>query len=142
MTKILTEVLTIDISACNATGVYLRWKNEVGFIDQWLFQGNIIQDSSITDTVQYQKFIDDLTDVTENFKVISKTRSDGLRVFTTFEKDNAEGFRQMFSSTHVQMYVDGTFYRVDVVKESFEVQKDKNLGRLSLQVVLPLIYSQ
>ena len=141
MTKILTEILTIDISTCNTTGVYLRWVNEVGFIDQWLFQGNIIQDSSITDTVKFQKFIDDLTGVTENFKVINKTRSDGLQVFTTFDKDNAEGFRQLFSSTHVEMYVDGTFYRVDVVKESFEVQKHKTLGRVALQVVLPLIYS-
>jgi len=84
MTKILTEIKTIEISNCTVPGVYLRWKNDFGFIDQWLFQGNIKQEVSITDSVAYQNYIDDLLGVTKNFEVINKGINTGLRIFTTF----------------------------------------------------------
>lgn len=140
--KILTEIKTIKVQCSSVEGVYLRWKNDLGGIDQWYFQGNISQDFATEDTVSYEVFIDNLLNQTKNIEVINKEQSCVYRINTRFDKDNAEGFRQLFRSKMVEMYVVDTWYRVDVEKETFDVQKQQPYGRLTAIVKLPLIYTE
>ena len=143
MAKILTEVLRVQHENCPKPGFYLRWKNDYGHIDQWLFDGNIIQEINISDVVSYKLFIDDMLGITKNFETVNKRTDTGLRIFTTFDKDNAPGFAQLLKSRMIEMWAGGTtWYRVDVTKEVFDVQQHKTQGRIGLIVTLPLVYTE
>jgi len=138
--KILTEIKEITTHCADIEGVYLCWKNDSSGIDQWYFQGNISEDFTNENIVSYEKFIDDLLNQTKNLEVINKDYNEGIRINTHFEKENAEGFKQLFRSKMVKMYINSVWYRVDIEKESFDVQKNKPYGRLTAVVRLPIKY--
>lgn len=143
MTKTLTEVLKVTVENCDKPGIYLRWKNDFGGIDSWLFQGNIIQDVSISDVVGYKQYIDNLLGITKNFEIINKQTDTGIHIYTTFEKENALGFIHLLKSKMIEMWVGGTtWYRVDVIKEMYDVQQHKTMGRIGLFVTLPNVYTE
>lgn len=141
--KILTEIKEITTKCSGIGGIYLRWVNERGGIDQWYFQGNYISDLNEKSITSYEIFIDDLLNQTKNFEVIDKLYTAAIRINTTFDKDNAEGFRQFFSSKMVEMFYGlGVWKRVIVSKETFDVQKMKPLGKLTALVLLPILYNE
>ncbi len=140
MAKILTEILNIKTECVNSQPVYLRWVNDLGGVDQWLFQGNSSTEATVTNTVSYEKFIDNLLGVKSNFKIINKDYTQSLKVNTTFEKENAEGFMQLMRSKEIQMLVGSDWYDVDFIKEIFDVQANKPYGRISGYVRQPIKY--
>lgn len=140
MTTVLTEVLNIAVSDTCQSGVFLRWQNDYGGVDQWLFNGNMSEKVSISDVEYFEKNIDDLVDERSNFEVIRKTFAEGKTVYTTFDKTNTEGFKQLLRSRFIQMYIAGEWYQVDVNLVSMNVEEFMPFGKLTIDIVLPKIY--
>ena len=139
MAYIITEILPIDvIDACS--GVYLRWINDLGGIDQWLFTGNETQLIEKSDVVYFEPYIDELADQTENFKALSFDYNETLKIYTTFDKANAEGFKQLVRSRSIQMLLNDEWYSVGVALDNFNVQKTNPYGKITLQIVTPKKY--
>ncbi len=139
MTK-LTETLKIKVISECVEGIYLRWRNDYGGHDHWLFTGNIRDFPRISNEAVFSKTIDDLAGARSNFEVIRKEFEDGLSIFTTFEKKNAEGFKQLIRSKEVQMWDGLDFYTVRVTQPAMVVEKDKPYGRLSLRLLFNEVY--
>ena len=140
MTVILTEVLTWEVdNACN-DGVFLRWENDYGGVDQWYFKGNVAEKPTVGNVAYFEKYIDDLLDTTSNFEIINKTYSERISVSTTFDKANSEGFKQLIRSKQIEMYVLGVWYQIDVKATSFNVEAFAPFGKISLDLIPPKKY--
>lgn len=144
-TTYLTEYLQCDVQDVCGYGIYLRWVNDYGGIDSWYFSGNIAELPQVENTQYSQKWIDDLLPETENFEVLSKQYKENIRVFTTFKKENSEGFKQLIRSRQIEMLTDlanDTWVRVDVAVESFTVEQQGAYGKIAIQIVPPEIYTK
>lgn len=133
----LTENILVDIEDPCPNGVFLRWINDMGGVDSWYFTGNIAQLPQVDNTNYFLNFIDDLLNETSNFEIISKEYKENLRVYAIFKKENAEGFKQLIRSKSIEMLVGSTYFNVDVVLESFTVERHSNMGKIAIQIVLP-----
>ena len=137
---ILTEKKTIVYQDCVKDGIFLRWENDYGAIDQWLFEGNIKKDATIKELIIAEKFIDELSGVTANFEVIKKEYEAGISIFTSFEKCNLEGFLQLLRSKNIEMLIGTDYYKIDVQKKSLIWEKDKPFGKIELNIIPPKTY--
>lgn len=114
-----------------------------GGIDAYYFNGNVAELPQASDAQYSQKWIDDLLSETENFEVLSKNYTENIRCYSTFLKENSEGFKQLLRSRQIEMLTDvttDTWIRVDVIAESFTVEKNGSYGKIAIQVVLPETY--
>ena len=137
---ILTEKQKIKlVDVCtNDTSVYLQWVNDLGGFDTWLFNGNTHDLPQVSNQRYFDKNLDDLLDEKANFEVLSKDYDEAIRVHGDFPKENAEGFKQLLPSKDIKMYDKdtATWSKVDVVAESFMVQKYKPYGKIILRIIL------
>jgi hypothetical protein len=138
----LTEKLKVKVTTECVEGVYLKWQNDKGGHDYWLFTGNIKHQPSISREQTVIKNIDDLNGVTSNFEVIRKEFADGFTIYTIFDKKNVDGFKQLIRSKEVQMWDGVDFYTVRVASPSMIVEKDKPYGRLTLRILFNEVYTK
>ena len=140
MTNIISEILTIEIRDVCSGGVYLRWENDLGGMDQWYFDGNNLSLPEQVSQEYYDKYVDELADVTQNFEVLDIEYAENISCKTMFHKDNAEGFKQLLRSKNIEMYSGGDFYKVAVLPESFTLERNKPYGKMDIQIILPKTY--
>jgi len=140
MSQVVSEILTIEIQGVCSGGVFLRWENDMGGMDQWMFDGNTSTDVQISAQEYFEKYVEELVNETTNFELISLEYSEVLKAKTMFDKVNAEGFKQLLRSKNIQMFVGATWWTVGVVLESFILERHKSYGKLNIQVVLPKTY--
>jgi len=136
----LTEYLQIDVQDTCGDGLYLRWINDLGGIDTWYFSGNIAELPQVENVQYFEKFVDNLLNERENTRVLSKEYRENIKCYTTFKKENSEGMKQLLRSRCIQMLVLSEWYLVDVVAESFTVEKHGGFGKMAIQIVLPKKY--
>jgi len=133
---IVTEQLTIKTKKACEPVVYLRWENDYGGLDYYAFTGNIIDMPQVTNQIYFDKQVDELLNETSNFETVSKIYDESLRCHGSFEKENAEGMKQLIRSRQIQMYHSGDWLQVDVQLISFQVERNKLLGRIALKVII------
>lgn len=140
MTVYLTVKQLIEVQDVCDNGIYLRWINDYGGIDQYYFTGNIAELPQVDNVNYFEKYIDDLLNETGNFEVISKDFKENIRCFAKFDKENSEGFKQLIRSRSIEMYVLGEWVKIDVALESFVVERYGSFGKIAIQIILPKIY--
>jgi len=138
---ILTEKKKINVIDACTDGVYLRWLNDIGGYDYWYFDGNTKEQPKVSDEQIISKPIDDVKGVRSNFEVLKKKYEEGIAIFTSFEKKNAEGFRQLLRSKEVQMYDGVGFNAVFISGFTFQLEKHKPYGKISLTLVFNEVYT-
>ncbi len=135
----LTEEKVITVKD-NCGGVYLKWQNDLGGEDYYLFEGNQVENFTSRTEEKFDYYKDEILNETDNFEILRKRFEEGLTVFATFDKDNAESFKQLARSHVVEMFMDGNFWRVDVNVLSYNVSQRGAYGKISLRIVLPNKY--
>lgn len=140
MSQVISEILTIEVQNVCSGGVFLRWENDMGGMDQWMFDGNTSTDVQISAQEYFEKYVEELVNETTNFELISLEYSEVLKAKTMFDKANAEGFKQLLRSKNVQMLVGATWWTVGVMVDLFILERHKSYGKLNIQVVLPKTY--
>ena len=138
--EVISEILTIEVQEVCSGGVYLRWENDYGGMDQWYFDGNNASLPEQTNQEFFDKYLDELVDETQNFEVMDIEYTENLRCKTMFHKDNAEGFKQLLRSKNIEMYKNGDFYTVGVIAEAYTEERLKPYCKLDIQVILPKTY--
>jgi hypothetical protein len=138
---IVTEKKKIKVNnsaSCNA--VYLRWENDLGGVDSYLFNGNTTEQMKVSGQVYFDKLIDDLLSVTSNFEIVSKEFDRSLKCNATFDRENLEAFRQLARSRKIELWHADKWWTVDVVVESLQVERFKLLGKISLRIIFNRTY--
>lgn len=131
----LTQTLTVALNAqCPKNGVYLRWKNQYGGIDGWLFGGKKskrMETEAIATVVSADGRKESSTGKTA--REYMTLRCGGLTL------DQAEAKTQLYQSPQVQMRnPDGTFTDVEVVAGSFTIYNESEKTRVvTLDILLP-----
>lgn len=139
-TVYLTEKKKIKIVKDCKQSIYLKWENDYGAFDYWNFNGNIVQEPSVNTVQMFDKNIDDLKDVTDNFEVVQKQYNETYTCYATFPKQNTEGMQQLIRSRNIYRWDGINWLRVDVVLISFQSEKDKPYGKIKLRVTPNRIY--
>jgi len=139
-TIVLTEVLPFTVDESCGDGIFLRWENDSGAVDQWYFKGNIAENPEIGDAIYFEKYVDDLLNTTSNFEVTQKSYAESITAYAEFDKDNAEGFKQLMRSRQIEMYVLGVFYQIDIRVVNFNVKKYNPFGKITIEIILPKKY--
>ena len=137
----ISEELTITVEDVCGEGVYLRWQNDYGGIDQYYFTGNIADLIEQSNTEYFEPYVEDLATSTENIKTVSVGFNKTKRVYAVFDKANKEAFEQLVRSKQIEMYINSTWYRVGVQLETMQIEKMKTMGKITLQVVPPKTYT-
>jgi hypothetical protein len=133
---IVTEQLKIKTQKACEPVVFLRWENDYGGVDYYAFKGNIVDIPQVTNQIYFDKQIDQLLNETSNFETVSKQYDESLRCSGSFEKENAEGMKQLIRSKQIEMYHNSKWLQVDVQLISFQVERNKLLGRIALKVII------
>lgn len=136
----VTEIKTAKVMQPCSEGVMLRWENDWGGVDQWVFSGNIVHMPTVSKHVYFDKQIDELKNTVSNFEAVSKEYDKTLRLHTSFDKNNAAGFEHLIRSRNIWMWDGAAWLRVDVIPETFQNEKEKGRGRLKIKVVLNRTY--
>ncbi|GEM_PF-3943740 len=136
----VTEKIKIRVDRNCREGIYLKWENDYGAVDQYFFDGNITQQAVVDETQYFDQNVDDLDGVTENFEVVSKKYDESYTCFATFDKRNIEAFRQLIRSRNIFRWDDPDWLRVDVQLVSFVCEKDKPYGKIQLKVIPNRVY--
>lgn len=132
---------TIDcISKSKCDGIYMRWENDLAGYDYWLFSGNERDRIRSGTRESFEPFIEDIENETGNFEILKKRFEKTIRVFTSFPKNNAEGFNQLARSRFVEMWHDDKWWKVDVDINSLSVSKFQPYGKCSLDITIPNTY--
>lgn len=136
---IRTEELDIEILCCNyASPVYLRWKNDLGGIDYWLFDRQNADVPEIKTISIYEKSLQNIR-TGDKLVVAEKEYKQTWICNTDFEIENTEGFKQLLRSECVEYLPDVTdvnsWVRVDVELNSWNLQNNKPFGKLSIKLI-------
>jgi|GEM_PF-4990782 len=119
----------ISVQACK--GVYLRWENDLGGYDYYLFSGNTRENFNSGTESTFIPYLDDIKEKTSNIEVLKKNYKGVKRCFATFSKENQEAFKQLARSRYVDMYVNTEWIKVDVEVNSFQVSERSTMGKNS-----------
>lgn len=137
--NVLTEKILITEKPPR-TGVYLRWENDLAGYDYWLFSGNEIDVINARTNDRFHPYKDEIEDETDNFEILRKEFNESIRLFTSFEKCNKEGFKQLARSRKVDMFHKDKWWKVDVSMRDFTISKHQPYGKCSIDVILPKKY--
>ena len=135
----ITETKEIIISK-NCGGIYLKWENDFGGEDFYLFQGTEIQTFRASTEETYQAFLESIENETSNFQVLKKRYDEGIQAFARFDKVNAESFKQLARSKNVNLWLEGEWWQVDIEVSSYEVTSKSNLGKIAIRIILSKTY--
>lgn len=137
----VSEELAITVQDVCGDGIFLRWQNDYGGQDQWYFSGNYAELVQQSNVEYFEPYNDELADLTVNIETVNIDWTETKRVYTFFDKENKEGFKQLLRSKNVQMYDSGEWVNVGVQLESILIEKLKPVGKLQIQVILPKVYT-
>ena len=121
-------------------GVYLKWLNDLGGYDYWLFDGNIKENISASTSEDFEPFIEDTRTARANRKVIKKDFAERQTIYSNFDKANTEAFKQLTRSNEVYIWLNNKWWLVDVSLNNMSVSRYSPIGKISLIVELPKIY--
>lgn len=138
-TTVLTETLKC-LTREKCDGIYLRWENDLGGYDYWLFAGNERDRINSGTRDQFQPFIEDIENKTGNFEIIKKRYDKTIRIFTDFPRNNVEGFEQLSRSRFVEMYYADQWWKVDIDIHTLSISKFQPYGKCAVDIILPQIY--
>lgn len=140
--EVLTETIYFTVEDACQEGLYIRWQNDYGGIDQYYFHGNVSHLPSQGGVEYFSPYIDDLVDEVGNFEVIKKEYAEGMKCFAYFDKENAEAFKQLMRSKEVHWYNIDTWIKVDVIVDSFVVEAFGGRGKIAIKVIFPTKYTK
>lgn len=134
-----TEELEIEIKCCTyASPVYLRFKNDFGGIDYWLFDRENADVPEVKTIASYERPLQNIR-TGDKLRVTEKSYIQTWICNTDFERENAEGFKQLLRSECVEYLSDvddlASWVRVDVELNSWNLQNDKPFGKLSIKLL-------
>jgi len=136
-----TEELDIKIECCQyADPIFLRWKNDLGGVDQWLFDKEVNESPEVQTINSYEKPLENIR-YGDKLVVTEKRYNKVLIANTTFEKINAEGFRQMLRSECVEILDDNddltSFVKVDIELSNWNLKNTADYGKLTIKIKYP-----
>ena len=105
-------------SACKEYPVYLKWRNELGGVDYWLFDCRYTQsvklfESQLREVVEYDLSVDG-----GKLQLLDKKVSSSLTIHHDVTEAQKAGFMSLINSKHIQMYVgfwDNRYAWIDVM---------------------------
>lgn len=140
-----TETLDVEyIDKCNDYPIYLKWRNNVGGVDYWLFNCRYAESTKIFDTELRQVLEYDLSDDGGTIQVMNKRATKSITVQQDVLSADKDGFLSLLTSKHIQIYVsmNGTEYRwqdvalsetefkLNIFNKMYSLKFTLNLGEL------------
>jgi len=131
-----TEELEFKIECCEyATPIYLRWKNDLGGIDYWLFDKQNSYSPDVKTINMYERPLQDIK-TGDKLRVTEKEYKKQWICNTDFERENAEGMKQLLKSECVEYYDENEeFVKVDVELANWSLINDRAFGKMSIKII-------
>ena len=114
----ISEIKVVRIVNCDYVNpVYLRWTNQYGGVDYYLFQKTQDIETQTKERGTYEKYVEDFETATEKVKSIGKDLSETITLGAEMlDLNDYNGCVGIASSELVEMYV-GTTWQTVVVKD-------------------------
>jgi hypothetical protein len=104
----------IKVECCSyANPVYIRWRNDWGGAEYWLFNKINIYEPESKTVSSYEKAKEEIV-TADKLQVTEKEYREGIICGCHFQSINIEGFRQLLRSESVQLYSDEKWINIDV----------------------------
>lgn len=126
-----------------SSGVYLKWQNQQGAYNYWLFPMPIIEDIEVSEIGQVSTDeFNDIENLNNPFKSLGFKSNRNISVKDKINKDELPVLRGLLSSGSVQMYtsqqanIGGKFINVNVFG-SMPFNMKKRINEISLTIFMP-----
>jgi len=143
----LTEELKVNINQeCVIYPTYLRWLNELGGYNYWLFSGNNQSMIDIQDSNVFNRTIEDIEFATGSIQYLKRNIQKSIVVgANNLNKNDKQLVLSSAYSRMVQMYNPSTELWIDILikANSFDVGEAKETrSDIELEIMLPKTYLQ
>jgi hypothetical protein len=128
------ETKIIKVECCNYSNpVYLRWINDWGGAEYWLFNKINIYDTESKTVASYEKAKEEII-TADKLQVTEKEYREGIICSCYFQSINIEGFRQLLRSEQVQLYADSKWLNVDVELVELSHKSDDLFSNITIKI--------
>ena len=126
--------IPVDTCCLPDNPFYVRWINDMGGWDYWMFSVRQSIDNSISDTVEFKPYCDDLSEANSAVSIIhlipKKTITAGAEQLTENEFDVIS---RLIYSPKIQFYNPTTHKWLGLLLNEAEIGKDNSLAKQSLE---------
>lgn len=143
----LTESLQVNIqNDCVDNPVYLRWFNQLGGYNYWLFSGNNFSKSEIAESEFFEQTIEDIETATGTAEYLSRNNQNSIILGAdNLSQNDKQLVTSLIYSRKVEMYNStlNTWTDVLVKAGSFDVLEARETrSDIQVEIMLPKTYLQ
>lgn len=137
----ITEKKRVKIAyPCAENPVYLRWRNNAGSWDCWLFEHRVRAKNKNKTLGSYSTNEDNLEIATSRDRVTQMQSGNSLILLDYVAMEDWEGIKGIYESPEIEMLIDLPtlkFLSVQVTPDDYEYKRDVSMVDFKIQIDLP-----